>query len=166
MSFVGFALGKVALNKEMLNEEIKVHAVALLVAILGPLINLLLGYPLSSIFGNPYIYWAAALFVYVAILLPFTYKSPLTLLRLIILGVMVEDFFSNVWRSLFFNNPFLPFFNWYTQHFPFLGSLGEPSPYIMIPRFYILAFAIYLGLTFLQYKRLNEIKRETNEEKA
>jgi len=135
------------------DKELRAHTVALLVAMFGPLINLLLGYPYLSPLPGPYLYWLTALLIYVVILIPFTYKSPLTLVKLVFLGIAVEDFFSNFWRSLFLGKNFLPFCNWYTQHFPFLGSLGEPCPYILIPQWYLLALLVYSSLTAIQHKK-------------
>lgn len=135
------------------DKDLRAHTAALLVAMLGPLINLLIGYPYSAPPPGMYLYWAVALLIYVAILIPFTYKSLPTLAKLVFLGIAVEDFFSNFWRSLFFKTSFLPFYNWYTQHFPFLGSLGEPTPYALIPQWYIAAIAIYFGITLFQYRK-------------
>src|SRR3990172_4301933 len=98
------------------------HLVALSIAILGPLVNLFIKPLYLYLNINPYLYWSIALSLYIAILLPFVYKSLLTLLRLIILGIFVEDFFSNLWSYLLLGKPFLPFVNWYTRYFPFLGS--------------------------------------------
>ena len=136
--------------------ETRAHLVALSIAILGPFVHLMLG-P-QSVFGPPliYAYWTAALSVYILILIPFTYKVPLTLVKLIFLGVAVEDFFSNSWGSLLLGKKFLPFSNWYTEIFPFLGSLGEPTPYLLIPQWYLLAFLIYFVITAFQYK--NKLK--------
>ena len=119
--------------------EYRAHTVAFLVAILGPLINRALGFNYAEGPGGMYVYWLVCLCIYVFALIPFTYKSPLTFFRLIVLGIAVEDFSSNVWRSLFLGQDFLPFCNWYTEHFPFLGILGEPTPIILIPRWYFLA---------------------------
>ncbi len=134
--------------------ESRAHTIALTIAVLGPLLNLVL---VSGFYSGPpgmYLYWMVVLVVYILILIPFTYKSPLTLVRLIILGITIEDFSSHVWRSLIRGCKFLPFNNWYTQHFPFLGSLGEPTPLILIPRWYVVALALYLIITIIQFKKL------------
>jgi hypothetical protein len=140
--------------------ETRAHLIALSIAILGPLLHLMLGPQYA--YGPPlmYAYWAAVLSVYILILIPFTYKVPFTLIKLIFLGIAVEDFFSNLWRSLLLGENFLPFSNWYTEHFPFLGSLGEPTPYILIPKWYLLAFLIYFVIVAFQYK--NKLKSLTN----
>jgi hypothetical protein len=135
-----------------LNKELKVHAIALAIAILGPLVNVLLGSPYSSPPPGMYLYWAIALLFYILVLIPFIGRSPMRLLRLVIFGITVEDFFSNVWRSIFLARQFLPFNNWYTQHFPFLDSLGEPTPYILIPQWYLAAIAAYVALTAIQHR--------------
>jgi len=132
--------------------ELRAHLVALSVALFGPLLNLVIG------FGHPttppyvYVYWLFCLLLYVSILLPFTWGKPLVLLKLIPLGVAVEDFFSNMWRHLILgcSESFLPFGNWYTGRFPFLGMLGEPTPYLLIPRWYFLAFGAYILISFYQ----------------
>ena len=133
--------------------EFIAHIVALAVAIVGPLINLLLGFSYASPPPGMYVYWMIYLLIYIIILIPFTYKFPLTLVRLIILGITVEDFFSHLWRSLFLGQKFLPFCNWYTQHFPFLGSLGEPMPLLLIPEWYIVALFIYSIITIIQFRK-------------
>jgi hypothetical protein len=139
--------------------EINAHFVAMLIAILGPLVFLLIGFSFTSPPPGAYIYWFTCLSIYVAILIPFTYKIPLTLVRLVILGITVEDFFSRAWRSLIYGYKFLPFCNWYTQHFPFLGILGEPTPLILIPRWYIVALFVYIIITMFQFRRLLMKKR-------
>jgi len=141
---------------DLFRKESKVHTLALLVAIFGPLINLLLGFTLSAPPPGMYVYWVIVLSVYVAILIPFTYKSPLTLIKLIFLGIMIEDFSSALWKSLLLNKCFLPFPNWYTQHFPFLGSLGEPTPLILIPQWYFVAILVYLGITWFQHRKITK----------
>jgi len=134
--------------------EINAHFVAMFIAIFGPLAFLLIGFSFTSPPPGAYIYWFICLSIYIAILIPFTYKIPLTLVRLIILGITVEDFSSRVWRSLLLDYKFLPFCNWYTQHFPFIGILGEPTPFILIPRWYIVALSIYIIVTMIQFRKL------------
>lgn len=145
--------------------EYRAHTIALLIAVLGPLVPLMLrvSYTMPSI--GMYLYWVICLSIYIIILTPFTYKSPLTLFRLIILGITVEDFSSHVWHSLILGQKFLPFCNWYTQHFPFLGNLGEPTPLILIPRWYIVALLLYSILTVIQFKKTS-VRRifKTNKE--
>ena len=135
------------------NREVIAHAVALAVALLGPLANLLLGFPFLPSVSGAYAYWAVALLIYVCILLPVTFRSPLTLLKLVPFGIAVEDFFSNMWRHLFLGGGFLPFYDWYTQYFPFLGSLGDPTPVILVPKWYLAAFALYLLIAVVQHRR-------------
>lgn len=136
------------------------HTVALSLAVLGPLINLLIGFNYAVAPPGMYLYWIIALSIYIIILIPFTYKRPLTLLKLIFLGVMIEDFSSNVWRSLFLDSQLLPFCNWYTEHFPFLGTLGEPTPLILIPRWYFVALFLYISIAIFQQKKLAKFRRE------
>jgi hypothetical protein len=133
--------------------ECRAHTLALLIAVIGPLINLIIGFNYTKFSIGIYLYWTFCLCIYIIALIPFTYKSPLTLLRLIILGITVEDFSSHVWRSLFLGYEFLPFCNWYTQHFPFLGSLGESTPLILIPRWYIVALLLYSMITIIQFRK-------------
>jgi hypothetical protein len=133
--------------------ELKSHAIALSIAILGPLINLMIKPLYSSFITNSYVYWTLALAIYVGILVPFVSKSPIRISRLIIFGITVEDFVSNIWKSVFTGQHFLPFCNWYADYFPLFNLLGEPTPYILIPRWYLLALAIYLLLTFAQYRK-------------
>ena len=141
------------MQKNYKKYELRAHTIALTIAILGPLLNLILGFnSVANIIGN-YLYWTICLLIYLVILIPFTYKSPLTLVRLMILGITVEDFSSNVWHSLFSGREFLPFCNWYTQFFPFLGTLGGPTPYILIPKWYILALLLYSILTIIQFRK-------------
>ena len=143
--------------------ESRAHTIALLVAILGPLINLMLGLNYVRNLLGMYLYWTLCLAIYIVIIIPFTYKSPLTLLRLIILGITVEDFASNLWRSLFLNINFLPFSNWYTEYFPFLGSLGE-STIVLIPGWYFLAMLIYILISVFQHrKRLKKMFKNQKE---
>jgi len=133
--------------------EYLAHTIALTIAIFGPLVNVFfIGFSGSSSFGM-YIYWMFCLLFYIIILIPFTFKSPLTLIRLIFLGITIEDFFSNLWRSLLLGKIFLPFCNWYTEYFPFIGSLGEPTPLIMIPKWYFLSILVYIIISIFQYKR-------------
>ena len=136
--------------------EYRAHTVAFLIAVLGPLINLALGLNYAEGPGGMYVYWLVCLCIYISALIPFTYKYPLTLFRLIILGIVIEDLSSNVWRSLFLDKNFLPFCNWYTEHFPFLGSLGEPTPIILIPRWYFLAIFLYIVISAFQYRKCIE----------
>ena len=131
--------------------ELKSHAIALSIAILGPLINLMIK-PVYSIFDiNPYLYWSISLGIYLSLLFLFTTKSLLTLTRLVFLGIPVEDFFSALWSSVFLGKGFLPFENWYEQYFP-LGGLGEPTHLLLIPKWYLLFFLVYFVLTVLQSK--------------
>lgn len=133
--------------------ETSAHVVALLVAILGPLIVLILGLKQTLPPPGMYLYWATVLSFYITVLIPFIRKSWLTLLKLIFLGIPVEDFFSNLWFNLFLGKKLLPFCNWYTQNFPFIGSLGEPTPFILIPSWYLVAFLIYLAITVFQHRK-------------
>jgi hypothetical protein len=133
--------------------EYLAHTIGLTIAIFGPLIKLLLDINFAMSPPVMYLYWALCLSIYIIALIPFTYQSPLTLFRLIILGITVEDFFSNLWHSSLSNNSFLPFFNWYTQYFPFLGSLGEPTSLILIPRWYIVALFLYSFFTIIQFRK-------------
>jgi len=142
------------------NYEKRAHTVALVMAVLGPLINLLIGVNYAVAPPGMYLYWTICLSLYIIILIPFTHKRPLTLLKLIFLGVMIEDFSSNVWRSLFQGSRFLPFCNWYTEHFPFLGILGEPTPLILIPQWYFIAIFLYAGIAIFQQKTLAKLRRE------
>jgi hypothetical protein len=135
------------------HSEYVVHTIALTIAIFGPLIKLLLGFNYVISPAGMYLYWIVCLSIYIVVLLPFTYKSPLTLIRLIILGITVEDFSSHVWSSLISGYNLLPFSNWYTQQFPFLGSLGEPTPTILIPRWYIITLFMYIILTLIQFRK-------------
>jgi hypothetical protein len=135
------------------NREAVAHIMALSVAVLGPLVNLLLGFPFSPSVPGMYTYWAVALLIYVCILLPVTFRSPLTLLKLVPFGIVLEDFFSNLWRHLLLGDGFLPFYNWYVQYFPFLGSLGDPTPVILVPRWYVLAALAYLLIAVLQHRK-------------
>lgn len=132
--------------------EFKMHTLALAIAVIGPLINFMLKPLYDPFITNPYVYWAMALSIYVGILILFVSKSLPTLVRLIILGITVEDFSSSVWRSVFTGQHFLPFCNWYAGYFPFFGFLGEPMPYILIPRWYALALFAYFLLTAVQYR--------------
>lgn len=135
--------------------EYRAHTVALLIAVLGPLVNLVFGFNIPV---GAYLYWTICLLIYIIILIPFTYRSPLTLIRLIILGITVEDFSSHVWRSLFLGTKFLPLCNWYAQYFPFIGTLGEPTPYILIPKWYFLAILVYILISTFQFRKEIEIK--------
>lgn len=132
--------------------EYLAHTIAITIAILGPLLLLILGFNYRLSPPGMYLYWTICLLFYIAILIPFTYKFPLTLVRLVILGIPIEDFSSHVWDSIFLDSKFLPFSNWYTQHFSFLGSLGEPTPLILIPRLYVIALSLYFILTILQFR--------------
>ena len=134
-------------------KEFKIHVLALTIAVLGPLLNFWLKPLYSSFIISSYIYWTIALSIFVVILIPFVSKSLFTLLRLIVLGVTVEDFFSALWNSIFTGTPFLPFYNWYAQYFPFFNVLGEPTPYLLIPIWYLFALAIYFALTAVQYRK-------------
>lgn len=134
------------------HSESSAHTIALLIAVIGPLLNLVLGLSHTSPPPGSYLYWVICLTIYIIILIPFTITRPLTLIRLIILGIIVEDFSSHIWRSLFLNYEFLPFCNWYTQHFPFLGNLGEPTSLILIPQWYIIGLSVYVALTLIQFK--------------
>jgi len=145
-------------KKNFIKYELRSHTIAFTIAIIGPLLNLLIGFNYATAPPGMYLYWATCLFIYVIILLPFTYKFPLTLIRLIILGITIEDFSSHFWRSLLLGYSFLPFCNWYTQHFPFLGSLGEPTPFILIPRWYIVTLSLYFIITIIQFK-LHDLKK-------
>ncbi len=140
--------------------EYSAHTIALTIAIFGPLINRVLGVNYASSPPGMYLYWAFYLSIYIIILIPFTYKFPLTLLRLIILGITVEDFSSNIWRSLFLGSKFLPFSNWYTQHFPILGSLGEPTPLILIPQWYFVSLFLYVIIFIFQQRNWLKTRRE------
>lgn len=133
--------------------EIVAHIIGMSIAILGPLVNIGLNLKRPEASGM-YLYWAVCLVFYIGVLIPFTRKSRLTLLKLIPLGIVIEDFFSNLWRSLIQGSEFLPFCNWYTQHFPFLGSLGEPTPYLLIPRWYLVALFFYFSINVFQYKEV------------
>ena len=139
------------------HSEHRAHTVALFIAILGPLINLLIGLNYATAPPGMYLYWIICLSLYIIILIPFTYKSPLTFIKLIFLGIMIEDFSSHLWRSLFFGSKFLPICNWYTQHFPLLGNWGEPTPIVLIPRWYFLAALFYTFISVLQYRKEIEI---------
>lgn len=139
--------------------ELRAHTIAFTLAILGPLFNLILGINFATAPPGMYLYWAACLSIYILVLIPFTHKNPLILIKLIFLGVLIEDFSSNVWRSLFFGKSLLPFCNWYTEHFPFLGSLGQPTPIILIPRWYFVSLSLYGIITILQQK-LIKFRRE------
>lgn len=138
---------------KQIKKEYKLHILALTIAILGPLINFWIKPLYSSFITSPYIYWAIALSIYIGILIPFVSRSFLTLLRLVVLGIAVEDFFSNLWRYLFTGGHFLPFSNWYAGYFPFFNFLGKPTPYILIPRWYILAIFVYFSIVVLQYRK-------------
>jgi len=142
------------------NYEYRAHTVAVTIAVLGPLINLLIGLDYATAPPGMYVYWMICLSIYIIILVPFTYKRPLTLLKLIFLGVVVEDFSSNVWRSLILGSQFLPFCNWYTEHFPFLGSLGEPTPLILIPGWYFVSLFLYFIITIFQQRNFAKMRRE------
>jgi dolichyl-phosphate-mannose--protein O-mannosyl transferase len=133
--------------------EFKTHTLALTIAVLGPLINFWVKPLYGSFIISPYIYWAIALSIYAGVLVPFVSKSLLTLTRLIVLGVTAEDFSSALWSSIFTGKQFLPFCNWYAGYFPFFDVLGQPTPYILIPKWYILALLIYFSLTVLQYRK-------------
>ena len=133
--------------------ELKVHLIALTIAILGPLINSWLSPLYSPLSISPYVYWGILLSIYIGILIPFISKSLITLARLVILGITVEDFFSALWKSLLTGKQFLPFCNWYAQYFPFFNVLGEPTPYLPIPRWYFLAILAYALLTVFQYRK-------------
>lgn len=131
--------------------ELKPHLVALSIALFGPLVNLLLN-PGRPTYGvEVYVYWMICLAGYIMIVALFT-DSWLTLVKLIPLGVVVEDFFSTMWRHLILgcSESFLPFANWYTGRFPFLGMLGEPTPYFLIPRWYFLGLGAYFLISFYQ----------------
>lgn len=144
---------------EVLKKERDAHIVAMSIAIFGPLINRLLGHPYSSPPPGMYLYWALALILYIGILFPFTRKNLLTLLKLVVIGIMVEDFFSNLWSALLLGQSFLPFANWYTQHFPFLGVLGEPTPLILIPGWYFIPVLMYTAITWYQQECWKKLKR-------
>jgi hypothetical protein len=101
---------------------------------------------------SPYLYWAIALSIYLGILAPFLRRNPIAMLRLVVFGITLEDFFSAMWSSIFTGGRFLPFVNWYAQYLP-VYSLGEPTPYILIPVWYLLSILIYVLLTILQYRR-------------
>lgn len=136
--------------------ELKIHTIALSIAIFGPLINFLIK-PLYYFEVNPYLYWSITLGIYIALLILFKVRSFLTLIRLIVLGILVEDFFSAFWSSIILGKKFLPFGNWYTQYF-FIGSLGEPTPYILVPKIYLIAILIYFALTAFQYRKFIKSK--------
>jgi hypothetical protein len=140
--------------------EHRAHTVALFIAVLGPLINLMIGLNYAVAPPGMYFYWLICLSIYIIILIPFTRKYPLTLAKLIFLGVMVEDFSSNVWQSLILGKGLLPFCNWYTEHFPFIGSLGEPTPLILIPRWYLVSLFLYIIIAIFQKRKLVEMRRE------
>jgi len=148
------------MRKHYKKYDLRAHTIAFTIAILGPLLNLILGIDYATAPPGMYLYWATILSIYIVILIPFTYKYPLTLVKLIFLGVIVEDFSSNVWRSLFLGKPLFPFCNWYTEHFPFLGSLGEPTPLILIPKWYFVALTIYFIITVFQQKQIIKFRRE------
>ena len=146
-------------NAGCCEREIKIHTLALAIAVLGPLLNFWIKPFYAPLTVNPYVYWSVALGIYIAILLPFIKKLPkssqpsFTLVRLVVLGITIEDFCSNLWESVFTGTKFLPFCNWYAQYFPFLEALGQPTPYVLIPQWYVLAVFAYIALTFLQYRR-------------
>ncbi len=140
--------------------ENRAHTVALCLAVLGPLINLLIGFNYAVAPPGMYLYWMICLSIYIIILIPFTHKRPLTLLKLIFLGVVVEDFSSNVWQSLFSGSRLLPFCNWYTEHFPFLGSLGEPTPLILIPQWYFVSLFLYIIIAIFQRRKFIRSREE------
>ena len=142
------------MRKNYKKYELRAHTVAFTIAILGPLFNLILGIDYATAPPGMYLYWAACLSIYIIVLIPFTHKYPLTLVKLVILGILVEDFSSNVWRSLFLGKPLFPFCNWYTEHFPFLGSLGEPTPLILIPKWYFVSLSIYVIISIFQQKSI------------
>ena len=151
--------GRKYVNSGRRSGEFKIHTIALTIAIAGPLINFWIKPFYAPAIASPYFYWALALTIYVGLLIPSALDLPnpfVTLFRLVLLGVPVEDFCSNVWKTLFTttSGKFLPFFNWYTQHFPFIGSLGEPTPMILIPKWYILSLFLYLLVTVYQYRLL------------
>lgn len=136
------------------------HMIALFIAIMGPLLNLLLGFSYASAPPGMYVYWAVCLAIYIIVLIPFTITRPLTLVRLILLGIVVEDFSSHVWRSLFSGSKFLPFCNWYTEHFPILGSLGEPTPLILVPQWYFVPLFLYVIITIFQQRNFIKLRGE------
>jgi len=142
-------------SSEFCKKDSKIHTLALTIAVFGPLVNFWIKPYYSSLVFNPYVYWAMALLVYIGILVPFVLKTsdPLfTMSRVSILGIVVEDFASSVWNSLLTGEHLLPFCNWYAQYFPFFDVFGQPTPYILVPQWYILALFVYFSLTYLQYK--------------
>jgi hypothetical protein len=134
-------------------KEFKINVLALSIAVFGPLINFFLKPYYSSFIISSYLYWAILLSIYIAVLIPFVSRSFLRLSRLVIIGITVEDFSSNIWNSLLTGKNFLPFYNWYSQYFPFFNILGEPTPYLLIPIWYLFALAIYFALTAVQYRK-------------
>ena len=140
--------------------ELRAHTIAFTIAILGPLLNLIVGLNYATSPPGMYLYWAICLSIYIIVLILSTYKSPLTLVKLIFLGFVVEDFSSNVWRSLILGKKLLPFCNWYTEHFPFLGSLGEPTPLILIPKWYFVSLSFYIVITIFQQKKFVKFRGE------
>lgn len=125
---------------------------ALAIAIIGPLVNFFLKPLYMPLVISPYLYWAIALSIYLGILTPFLRRNPIAMLRLAVFGITLEDFFSAMWSSLFTGGRFLPFVNWYAQYLPLYG-LGEPTPYILIPVWYLLSLLIYALLTIFQYRK-------------
>jgi hypothetical protein len=145
--------------------EKRMHLLAMGIAIFGPLINYFLKSYYSSLIPGPYVYWTMMTVLYVGVLWVFVKKefpwAYLLLARLVVLGVPVEDFFSNIWYSLFTDQPFLPFLNWYGQYFPIFDVIGNPTPILLVPMWYLLALGAYMTLTFIQYDNtiLRKLKR-------
>jgi hypothetical protein len=136
--------------------EKEIHALAVGISVIGPLVNYFLKPMYSPYLPGPYAYWAIMLSFYICALMLFIRKdypwTAMTMARLVIFGVTVEDFFSNVWYTLLSGRLFLPFSNWYTQYFPFFEVLGNPTPVILIPMWYVVAAAIYIALSLAQWK--------------
>ena len=139
-------------------KETKLHVLALIIAILGPLINFWVKPFYGSFIINSYVYWVVALSIYIGILIPFIKKSLITLVRMTIFGITAEDFFSNIWKSVFTGRQFLPFCNWYADYFPLFNILGEPTPLILVPKWYFLALFAYILLTAVQYRKQLPVK--------
>lgn len=135
-------------------EDLKAHKAALSIAVFGPLVNYFLKPLYMSSIPSVFLYWSIILGLYVAVLFKFFTKRPLTIFRLVVLGIAVEDFFSGLWNSLFTGVQVLPMLNWYKDYFPFFDVLGEPMVLIGIPIWHVAALLAYLTLTGIQYGQL------------
>jgi hypothetical protein len=137
-------------------EDVRAHKAALIFAIVGPMINYFLKQYYMHLIPSVFVYWFIVLGVYIVVLFKFFTDNPTTLLRLVILGIALEDFASGFWNAFFSGVAFLPMTNWYLDYFPFFDVLGEPVPMIGIPIWHVIFYLAYMALTYIQYDSLKK----------